>query len=339
MRALLVHPGPEHSVTDVFNGWAWGLRKCGVETAAYALHDRLAFYASHPKVDGDDRPTIEHLAAQGLRATCYDWWPDVVFVFAGFHVPHATMDILRSRRHTVVLVCTESPYEEQRQLAMAEHADVVVLNDPTNIGDYAAVCAHTWYVPHAYHPEVHRPPGPFTTQDVDVFFNGTGFPSRMLFFREYLPLMAEADVCLSGPWWYLSEDQPDDKPLYEALVNPVKESLPNDQVAGWYRRSRTGLNMYRQEAENIDQCSGWAIGPREVEMAACGLWHCTEWREENRQLLPMLPAFTTVEEAAEQSRWALDHPDETATAATAARAAVTDRRFDRHAADLLGRLP
>ena len=45
MRALVVHPGPEYSVSDVYRGWCRGLRDVGVEVAEYNLHDRLNFFA------------------------------------------------------------------------------------------------------------------------------------------------------------------------------------------------------------------------------------------------------------------------------------------------------
>lgn len=35
MRILLVHPGPDFSVHDVFTGWREGLTEAGVEVASF----------------------------------------------------------------------------------------------------------------------------------------------------------------------------------------------------------------------------------------------------------------------------------------------------------------
>lgn len=37
MRILLVHPGPDFSVHDVFTGWQEGLKEAGVEVASFNL--------------------------------------------------------------------------------------------------------------------------------------------------------------------------------------------------------------------------------------------------------------------------------------------------------------
>jgi hypothetical protein len=41
VRVLLVHPGPDFSVHDVFVGWQEGLREAGVEVASFNFNDRL----------------------------------------------------------------------------------------------------------------------------------------------------------------------------------------------------------------------------------------------------------------------------------------------------------
>ena len=77
------------------------------------------------------------------------------------------------------------------------------------------------------------------------------------------------------------------------------------------------------------------MGPREVELAACGTFFARESRAEGDGLFPMLPTFTEPTELADIIRWALTHPDERFAAAQQARAAIVDRTFDNHAAQLL----
>ena len=80
------------------------------------------------------------------------------------------------------------------------------------------------------------------------------------------------------------------------------------------------------------------MGPREVEMAACGLWFARDPRPESDDLFPMLPAYTSPQEASEAIRWALAHEREREKAAAAARVAVSERTFSNNARKLLAML-
>ena len=82
-RALVVCPGPEFSVADVYHGWIKGLQLCGYDVMPYDLGDRLtwAHHAYLKRMDGtfqqafpelDDvavsaqaKPTADHLHPTG----------------------------------------------------------------------------------------------------------------------------------------------------------------------------------------------------------------------------------------------------------------------------------
>ncbi len=72
-----------------------------------------------------------------------------------------------------------------------------------------------------------------------------------------------------------------------------------------------------------------------MEMAACGLFFLRDPRPEGDEVFPMLPTFTSPEEAADLLRWHLAHEDERAKAARQAREAIADRTFTNHARSLL----
>jgi hypothetical protein len=163
----------------------------------------------------------------------------------------------------------------------------------------------------------------------DFAFVGTGFPSRIQFFEQMN--LDGLDVRLAGPWL----DLPEDSPLRDYTDPNPEGCIDNTDTAAIYRQARTGLNLYRREAEDAHLGEGWACGPREIEQAACGLWFARDPRPESDELFPMLPAFTGPGEAGEQVRWALAHPDDAAEAAAKARAAVADRTFENHARKLL----
>jgi spore maturation protein CgeB len=232
----------------------------------------------------------------------------------------------RQQGTRVVLLHTESPYEEGRQRSLAPHADLNLLNDPTNLDQYEGV-APTLYVPHAYRPKLHHPGA--RAQITDFSFCGTGYPSRQGFFAE-LDLEG-LSVELAGNWMTL----PEDSPLRAYVTHDIDSCYDNDEAAELYRRTRVGLNLYRREAESEELMRGWSMGPREVEMAACGLFFLRDPRPEGDEVLDMLPTFNSPAEASDLIRYYLTHDSEREALASKARGAVADRTFTAHAARLL----
>lgn len=335
MRLLSVHPGPHFSVADVHAGWVEALRGAGVNVVDYPLGDALTFYDSVFVRSGEHEfrkalsaEQATGLARDRLAGALYKVRPDVLLVTSGFFADAEILDVARHDGVTVVLLCTEQPYELTRELALAEHADVVLVNDPTHLDRFREIAAAE-YVPHAYRPHLHHPGGSVPELECDLAFVGTGYQSRIDFLQRMD--LAGLDVLLAGNWQALDEDSP----LRPFVAHGLTECTPNEQTADIYRSARAGLNLYRREAQAGDLVDGWAMGPREVEMAACGLFYLRDPRGEGDELLPMLPTFTCAEEAGELLRWWLEHPDQRDTAAGKAREAVADRTFDHNAARLL----
>jgi len=334
VRILVVHPGPSYSVQDVYTGWVEALRSLGQHVVEYNLGDRLAFYdnALMPtREEGVFRKAVAaedatRLAVSGLSAQLYNYRPDVLLVVSGFFIPPAMLDHVRSSGTRVVLLHTESPYEEARQIALSEHADVSLVNDPINIGQYPGV---TLYVPHAYRPTVHCPGEAKADLLCDLSFVGTGYPTRVKFF-EAMDLEG-LDVTLAGNWQGL----PETSPLRVRIDGDTRECMDNVDTVDLYRASTVGINLYRRDGLDADCAPGVAMGPREVEMAACGLFYLRDPRAEGDELLHMLPTFTSPGEASELLRWWLDHPAERERAAQAARQAVAGRTFEANATALL----
>ena len=111
------------------------------------------------------------------------------------------------------------------------------------------------------------------------------------------------------------------------MLHERSECFPNDLTANLYRGSAISANLYRKEAHHEDLVDGWAMGPREVELAACGTFYVTEERGENREVLPMIPTVTTPAEMGDTIRWWLGHPEQRTEVVREARAAVADRTF------------
>lgn len=284
----------------------------------------------HPIVKSAMTPQEAFGAAmQGLSHACLTMWPDVILYVSGFFLNAGLMQLMRSRNFKQVILHTESPYQDAEQILRGQLADLNLINDPTNIGRFRE-STPTEYMPHCYRPQLHHPrTGPLDENlACDLAFIGTAFKSRIEFFHEMD--LAGLDVILGGnDWGGLPEDSPLAPFVGTGLGNP--DCVDNDQTAELYRHAKTGLNLYRRETEEGGSWHGWAMGPREVEMAASGLWFARDPRGEGDEVLPMLPVFSTAAEASEQVRWALAHDRERQLAADKARLAVADRTFGNNA--------
>jgi hypothetical protein len=342
MRWLIGHPGPHFSVHDLYEGWTEALRGLGEDVYTFNLGDRISFFetahvpAGITDENGQDamrkawdRQTALTMAAHDILRGAFLCWPDVVLLVSAFWYPPYLLDVMRGRGMKVVLLHTESPYQDGEQLERAGHADVNLLNDPVNIAAYQALGVPAAYMPHAYRETVHYPADPAAGKKWDLSFIGTGFPSRVRFFEQMD--LAGLDVHLAGPWL----DLPEDSPLRDWTATDPDNCVDNQQTAEIYRQSRTGINFYRREAEDEHEGEGWAVGPREVELAACGTWFTRDPRPEGDGLFPMLPAYATPEEAGDQIRWAVAHPEQRQDAAAKARAAIKGRTFTNNATALL----
>jgi hypothetical protein len=326
MRILAVPPGPNFSVADVHRGWVKALNSCGAQVLDWPYDAALEWYEkaknSHPGMTSDDAIT---LASRTCERMAYRFWPDVILVTSAFYLPVDTLDLFVDRGHTVVLLHTESPYEDSRQLERANHVTLNVLNDPTNIDQFPE---GTIYLPHCYDPDVHHP-GPSKAPETDFAMVGTGYPSRVEFMEKIDFTGINAMLC--GNW----QGVEDDSPLLPILGHDRDECYPNDLTADLYRNTKSSLNLYRKEAMHADLVEGWSMGPREVELAACGTFYLTEERGENREVLPMVPTVSDPLEFSEQLRWWLAHDKERESVARRALASVADRTFLANARKLL----
>jgi spore maturation protein CgeB len=334
VKILAVEPGPAFSVADVHHGLVKGLRQNGCDVLSLNYGARLDWY-SQVAVNRDGEwcqaapgEDAIRLASKGIEAAAFEWWPDVVIFTSCFFIPAFTMDLLRARGMKVVNWFTESPYEDDGQLMRAPHADLNIVNDPIHLDRYRQVgpAAH---IGHAYDPDVHHPQPSKPELASDFCFVGTGFPSRVAFLEQVD--WTGIDVALAGMWLRL----PKDSPLRKFVAHDIDECVGNDQAAELYASTKVSANLYRKEAERADLEEGWAVGPREIELAACGVPFVREARGEGDRLFPMLPTFTDPDEFGEQVRWLIAHDDERQEAATTARAAVQDRTFEANAARLL----
>jgi spore maturation protein CgeB len=331
VKILVARPGPHFSVQDVAQGWVDGLRACGCDVVDYNLEDRLAFYGS-AEIEG--RRVFEpeeaiRLAVKGVENALYEVWPDMVMLISGFFFQPALYQLMRARGHRIVLIHTESPYEDERQIERAPLADLNIVNDPTNLDRFRQANPNSWYLPHAHDPARHHPHPAKADCASDFCFVGTGYPSRITFFEQVD--WDGLDVALAGNWQQLR----DESPLRKFMAHDIEVCCDNTETIDLYCATKASANLYRREAQTAELTAGWAMGPREVELAACGTFYLTEARGENREVLPMIPTFDGPADFTEKLRWWLGHDSQRETVAAAARVAVADRTFTNNARRLL----
>jgi spore maturation protein CgeB len=327
----------------VYQGGVEALEQLGQQVSTYNLDARLTFSQRAMVETGSvdehgavglrramtDNEAIE-AASNGILSAAYKVLPDVVLVISCMFISTEQLGILRARGSKVVLVHTESPYDDDNQARLATHADLNLINDPINLAQFPA---GTYYQPHCYRPSVHHPGPPSAGMSSDFCFVGTGFPSRIEFLEQMR--LDGIDVLLAGQWKLLAES---DSALRKYLAHDLFEGLDNDQTAQVYRSAKASLNLYRREADRPELSVGHAMSPREIEMAATGLFFLREPRPEGDELLPMLPRFDTPQEASDQLRHYLRHDHYRAKLAVRAREAIADRTFANAAKRLLARL-
>lgn len=336
MRILVVAPGPGFSVADVQHGWENALGGLGNDVRTFDLDNRIAFFGNADFGGEIGKLTAEQAiahAVEGLGNACYHFWPDVILVVSGFFIPDYFWDTWKRFGRTTVLLCTESPYEDDRQFAQVQRWEPthVLLNDPVNLLKFKTIHDSVLYAPHAYDPKVHFP-GLGRGRPVDFSFVGTGYPSRIDFFArtDFRGINAK----LAGMW-----SSTEGTVLEDLVIHDTQECFDNADAADLYRSSKISANLYRggtvAEANDPSLTTGYAVGPREIELAATQTFFLRESRAEGDELFPMLPTFSEPGEFSELLRYYLAHDDQRLQAAARAREAITDRTFDAHARQLM----
>jgi spore maturation protein CgeB len=331
VRALVVGPYADFAIMDVARGWVNGLRECGVQTAFFDIIPVQGYHLA-AQFEGEPMSKEQARAATGLALTgeVYRIDPDVVFVIHGADIDPAAIAALRC---TTVAVFTESPYENEGQMVVAEamQPDLILVNDPVGAEAFESV-APTFYSPHCFDPTVHFPAE--VEPQWDSLFVGTLFRNRLDFFEAVD--WTDIKLGIGGLCLGMKEDSP----LWPFLTGGrLDQMVDNRQTADMYRRTRTGFSLYRTDSYGEhSHADGIACGPREIELAACGVWFARDARAEGDELFPHLPIFSEPAELGDLIRWALAHQDERYNDAYLACEAVQDRTFAKNVARVLTRL-
>jgi spore maturation protein CgeB len=330
-------------VHDVHVGWVEALKTFGCDVMDFNLNDRLIFYnmalidtgvkdaTGHPIVrSAMDRSQAWLAAMQGLSHMVLDMNPDVILFISAFFAGTDTLWLLRKRGYKVAILHTECPYQDSEQAVRGQFANLNLVNDPASLDQFRQF-SRAEYFPHCYRPDVHyprngQPRDPELASD--LIFIGSAFASRKQFF-EAMDLTG-IDVLIGGADWGSLEPG---SPLipFVGTAQGGPDCVVNNEAAELYRHAKCGLNFYRREAEP-GAVQGVAMGPREVELAACELFFLRDPRPESDEVFgSILPSFSGPGEASELLRWWLAREGLREKRAAQAREAILSRTFENNA--------
>lgn len=257
MTILVVSPGVAWSIADVYAGLVHGLSALGVTVRQHDLLSSASIVES----------------AAGV---------DAAIVVSGILVHPGEIAALRATGVPVYMLFTETPYDLDDELRLAARVDGGWTHERTAVAAFQAVNPQVAYLPHAYHPEIHRPDGP-KGRAHDVVFVGSGFPERVTFFNAID--WTGIDLGLYGIWEGLGLTPALDACVYGGTVD-------NATAASLYRAAKVGLNLYRRTSWPAE-----SLNPRAYELAACGTLMLSEVRAEQREVLGTGVGFTSPAEA------------------------------------------
>lgn len=354
MRLLLVGPGASWSTADVAAGLRAGLTHHGVEVVDYPLDTRIARSSSwlhynwrQAKKRSPDigKPTVADVFLQaGRDALWVALWHDVfcggldgVLIVSAMFVHPDVIRVMTRAGLPVFVLFTESPYDLEKELAVAALVDGCWTTERSSVEAFRAVNPHSGYLPHGWHPERHRPgpqPGDEAHQAHDVVFVGSAFRERV----EWLSAIdwTGIDLGLYGSWEALGARHP--------LRRFVRgQQTDNRTTAALYRRAKVGLNLYRtskgwgKAAPSITHAE--SLNPRAYELAACGAFHLSSARQEVGEVFgDLVPTMTTPFDAETQLRSWLADADGRARIAQQLPGAVAGASWHTRAATLIGDL-
>lgn len=351
MKVLLLHPGASWSTADVEAGLRHGLIHYGVQVIPYRLDQRIDWSARWLNYmwrrKRKDDPTLAkpmpadilyqagaYAVEMALRERV-----DAVVVVSAMYLHPKVLQLLKQARIPVAILFTESPYDLEKELQVAALVDGCWTNERSSVAAFREVNPNAGYLPHAWHPERHAPDVPVL--DVprhDVVFVGTGFAERIHWFNAID--WTGINLGLYGTWDDLGRSAKL-KPQVRACVRG--ERVNNETAASLYRRATIGLNLYRRskgfgkDAPQIRRAD--SLSPRAYELAACGVFHLSEYRAEVSEVFgDLVPTFETPTEAAALLRVWLSDAEGRARVSALLPAAVAEASWIHRATTVIGDL-
>lgn len=315
MRIVFVWPVVRMSIWDVAKGHRKALGKALGEDNIKDFHldKRTALFVKMlAEVFGRDEALVGKMATEAVLPEALYHNADAVLIFSGLNFHPAGLWLLEKCQVPTSVIFTESPYEDDQQYEWASTSNSlqVMTNDRFSAEKFG------WdYLPHAYDPDVHYPGPP---NDVfpqhDVVIVGSGWPERQQFLEKVD--WTGINLGIYGMWPGIKDGHPFEK-FY------TQGNIRNEDTAQLYRNSKICLNFHRGST------TGRSMGPRAVEIAACGAFQLSDPREELLQVFEQsVPTFETPDDLSAAIRHFLADPLARTTLAKEAHSRVGAHTFD-----------
>lgn len=351
MKLLVCHPGASWSTADVHAGLRYGLERHGVEIIDYALDGRISYAGStlhalarkkrkeFPNFPKPTRADVIYQASTGALERALRHRVDAVVVVSAMYFHPDVMIMLREAKKPVCVLFTESPYDLEQELKVAAIVDGCWTCERSVVSEFLKVNPRSAYLPHGWHPARHRPDHAINSnaRAHDVVFVGSGFRERVAWLKSVN--WTGIDLGLYGVW----DSVPKNDPICRYMPLGNDAPITNDLAVSLYRNAKIGLNLYRQSkgfgpnAPFIDHAE--SINPRGYELAACGAFHISEYRQEVAETFgENVPTFRTTHEAETLIRRYLDDENERQRLARNLPACVAESSWVERAACVIGDL-
>jgi len=369
-KVLVVGTPHSASTRDVWIGVMKGLAANGVGVQSYDVFPRSELFSNFmgwvkekeltpAQVARIPAPNV--LAYEPVFLAAHYYEVDAVFFVSPQYTPLDIPRMLMKDGFKVWSYQTECPYEDHIDAAQkADAFSTVFVNDLNSVATWRAFNPDTHYLPHSYDPERHfpwwaapenrRPRKARINAHQHVTYVGSGFSRR----QRYLEAVQwrgrgrkPIDLRLYGYWPLLVPQVTEEGEEYFGKVAPHEPSpllrflkggvTDNAFTARIYRGSAIGINLHRTERWNnnadivIDDGEAYSMGPRSVELAACGTFQISDFRQEIVDVFgDTVPLHRTPEELGRLIRKYLADPVRRHELAVQQREAIKERTFANH---------
>ena len=330
MKVLVVSPVPPYATKDVWTGHVQGLRAIGEDVEVLPMnyspiYNMYQDFKEFMEVTGQAKMgTINNtlMAGERIVMAAIANEVDLVHIVAPMHLSPATLMILKKYAGVKTSAFfTECPYDDENAIDIAEWLDYVFVCDRESVPVFKEKNPNTFYLGHAYNPDVHKPNGK-VEKDVDVLFVGTNFPTRV----EFLEKMDWEGINfqLRGIWNIRG------KSSLKQFIQGESASMPNTTTLELYHKARIGLQLHRKDgfswaaakkgktvvkgglvgATPLPNLVAHSLGPRSYELAAGGVFQVSDvGRPELQEVFgDTVPTYSTPEELRVLLRTYLDDP-------------------------------
>ena len=309
MRITLVHPGHALSTAWIYDGYESAFEEMGIEVQSVRLDNLISTaseFIEHKRYlfDGDQGGTAEqwkmHLAQQlaiPRILECITAGSDVLINICGKLWSPQNAGLLNLTPFNRVIMLTESPYEDDSQIALMQNFDFAFTNDKYSAEPLSAY-RPTAYMRHAYDPDVFRYIEIDRKHKYDYSFIGTPFGNRMKILEE----------CAKLPLERFTFSKVSDEADGKTIISYV----PPEKACRIYNQSKVNLNIHRGEKyfgkpDIVEPGSAYSLGPRAFEIAgSCAFQLCDNTRPELKEVFgDTIATFEQPEEVAEMvAYWA-----------------------------------